>query len=77
MDTLDTNPRFFDLVSNMRAMRRLKPDPVPDALIDKVLEAGVQAPSGMNTQPWAFVVLREAAGKKWFADHYKAAIESR
>lgn len=77
MDTLDTNPCFFDLVSNMRAMRRLKPDPVPDALIDKVLEAGVQAPSGMNTQPWAFVVLREAGGKKWFADHYKAAIESR
>jgi nitroreductase len=77
LDTSDTNPGFFDLVSNVRAMRRLKPDPVPDALLDQVLEAGVQAPSGMNTQPWAFVVLRETEGKKWFADRYKAAVKSR
>ena len=77
MNTNDSNPRFFDLAGEVRAMRRLKPDPVPDALLEKVLEAGVQAPSGMNTQPWAFVVLREASAKRWFADHYKAAIESR
>ena len=77
MNTNDNNPPFFDLVNDVRAMRRLKPDPVPDALLEKVLEAGVQAPSGMNTQPWAFVVLREAGAKRWFADHYKAAIESR
>lgn len=77
MNTNDENPHFFDLVSDVRAMRRLKPDPVPEALLEKVLEAGVQAPSGMNTQPWAFVVLRETSAKRWFADHYKAAIESR
>ena len=46
----NSNPRFFDLVSNVRAMRRLKPDPVPKELIWKVLNAGVQAPSGQNTQ---------------------------
>ena len=61
----------------MRAMRRLKPDPVPQALLEKVLEAGVQAPSGQNTQPWAFLVLQEAANKRWFGDRYRAAIESR
>jgi nitroreductase len=74
---LDDNPGFFDLVGNVRAMRRLKPDPVPRELLEKVLEAGVQAPSGMNTQPWAFLVIREQAGKRWFAEHYKAGIESR
>ena len=75
MDTENDNPRFFDLVNSVRAMRRLKPDPVPDALLEKVLEAGVQAPSSMNSQPWAFVVLRDSAAKQWFADHYKAAID--
>lgn len=77
MDEADRDPRFFDLVGNVRAMRRLKPDPVPLELLRKVLEAGVQAPSGMNSQPWAFLVVREAEGKRWFADRYRAAIESR
>jgi hypothetical protein len=74
---VEDNPRFFDLVGNMRAMRRLRPDPVPDELLFKVLNAGVQAPSGMNTQPWSFLVLREPDDKLWFAERYKAAIESR
>ena len=35
---------FFELASSMRAMRRLKPDPVPPSVLNKILEAGVQAP---------------------------------
>lgn len=77
MSTLDPNPPFFDLVGNMRAMRRLKSDPIPLNLLRKVLDAGIKAPSGMNTQPWAFLVIREPDAKRWFADHYTAAIESR
>ena len=73
----NSNPRFFDLVSNVRAMRRLKPDPVPMELIWKVLNAGVQAPSGQNTQPWRFVLVSEPTGKKWFADRYRRAIAER
>ena len=71
------NPRFFDLVGNVRAMRRLKPDPVPEALLRKVLDAGVKAPSGQNKQPWSFLVIQDAAGRQWFAERYRAAIESR
>ena len=74
---MDDNPRFFDLVGNVRAMRRLKPDRVPMELIWKVLNAGVQAPSGQNLQPWKFVLVSAADRKKWFADRYAAAIESR
>lgn len=77
MTKLGDNPPFFDLVGNMRAMRRLKPDPVPPALLEKVLEAGVQAPSGQNTQPWRFVVLRAPDSKKWFAERYAQAITTR
>lgn len=58
-------------------MRRLKPDPIPEDLIEKVLEAGVQAPSGQNSQPWAFLVLRDPEAKRWFAARYRQAIESR
>jgi nitroreductase len=39
---------LFETVKTTRSMRRLKRDPVPDALITKVLEAGVCAPSGGN-----------------------------
>ena len=74
---MQDNPRFFDLVGTVRAMRRLRPDPVPDELLFKVLNAGVQAPSGMNRQPWSFLVLRQPEDKQWFAQRYKAAIELR
>ena len=47
MSTLDPPRDFFDLVGNMRAMRRLKSDPVPLDLLRKVLDAGTKAPSGM------------------------------
>jgi nitroreductase len=76
-DDLGKNPPFFDLVGQVRAMRRLKPDPVPLELIREVLQAGVQAPSGMNTQPWAFVAVHGAEDRAWFAQRYRAAIESR
>jgi nitroreductase len=73
----DENPGFFDLVGNVRAIRRLKPDPVPMEIMRKVLNAGVQAPSGQNLQPWAFVLVGGAEPKKWFADRYAGAMESR
>ena len=77
MDRTDSNLPFFDLVGNVRAMRRLKPDPVPLELIRRVLWAGVQAPSGQNTQPWAFVLLSEPESKQWFAERYAVAIRGR
>ncbi len=77
MSDIDSNPPFFDLVSNMRAMRRLKPDPVPISLIWQVLNAGVQAPSGQNTQPWRFVLIDADEDKRWFAERYALALETR
>jgi nitroreductase len=73
----DDHPTFFDLVSNVRAMRRLKPDPVPIELIMKVLNAGVQAPSGQNLQPWKFILVADPEKKAWFRDHYAQAMAIR
>lgn len=74
---LPNNPPFFDLVGQIRAMRRLKPDPVPLETLRKVLEAGVQAPSGQNSQPWAFLVISEPDERAWFSERYRQAIETR
>ena len=52
-------PEFFDVVLGQRAYRRLKPDPVPEELLLRVLEAATHAPSAENHQPWEFVVVRD------------------
>ena len=59
----DQQLSFFDIVYNVRAMRRIKTDPVPLALMMKVLNAGVQAPSGQNLQPWKFVLISDEEKK--------------
>ena len=62
---------FFDIVYTCRSMRRLKPDPVPDELIYKVLDAGIQGPSGGGTQAWRFVVVTEPELKRQIAAVYQ------
>ncbi len=54
---------LFDIMFSTRSMRRLKPDPVPDELIYRVLDAAIRAPSGGNTQHWRFVVVKDRAVK--------------
>ena len=47
---------LFDAMYTARALRRLKPDPVPEELITRVLDAAIRAPSGGNA-----IVAREDA----------------
>jgi len=65
----------FAIMQTMRAMRRLKPDPVPDTLIRKILEAGVCAPNGANTQRWRFLVIKDKAIKQAVQVWYKKAFD--
>src|ERR1043166_1012890 len=58
-------------IRTTRAIRRLKPDPVPRALIRKVCEAGTFAPSGGNRQPWFFIAVTEPARRAWVAERYR------
>src|SRR5262245_14976199 len=51
-------------IRTTRAIRRLRPDPVPPALVRKVCEAGTFAPSGGNRQPWYFVAVTEAGAAR-------------
>jgi|RhiMetdeSRZDD1v2_1073273.scaffolds.fasta_scaffold1301019_1 nitroreductase len=52
---------FFDVVGTQRAMRRLKPDPIPASAIRTMLDAAICAPSGGNRQGWSFIVVRDPA----------------
>ena len=61
---------FFDVIRTQRAMRRLKPDPVSDEDVWKLLDAAVHAPSGGNLQGWNFIVLRDQAKKAQIAAWY-------
>jgi nitroreductase len=65
----------FEIMSTTRSMRRLKPDPVPDALIRKILEAGAGAANGGNTQKWRFLVIKDPAIKKAVQVWYKKAFD--
>ena len=64
---------LFEIIRTIRSMRRLKPDPVPNGLIRKILEAGVCAPSGGNTQRWRFLVIRDTKIKETVGALYKRA----
>lgn len=53
----------FEAMRTCRAIRRLRPDPVPAALLRRVLEAATWAPSGGNRQPCRFIAVRDAGLK--------------
>lgn len=60
-------------IRTTRAIRRLRPDPVPLALIRKVCEAGTFAPSGGNRQPWYFIAVTDAERRAYIAERYRKA----
>ena len=61
---------LFEAMYSMRAMRRLKPDPIPEETLKQIVDAGIHAPSGGNLQDWAFVLVRKPALKRFIRDRY-------
>jgi nitroreductase len=55
---------LFEAMYSCRAMRRIKPDPVPEELLIKLIDAANQAPSGSNMQSARFLVVRDRAQKE-------------
>jgi nitroreductase len=64
---------LFDAIYSARALRRLKPDPVPDEMINRILDAAIRAPSAGNAQSWAFVVVRDAELRRGLGTIYRKA----
>ena len=68
------NSDLFEIIKTTRSMRRLKPDPVPNEMIRKILEAGVCAPSGGNMQRWRFLNIRDLAIKQTVGAYYRGPV---
>ena len=49
----------LDAIAARRSIRKFKDSPLPEDLLQRILQAGAQAPSGKNRQPWRFVVVKE------------------
>jgi nitroreductase len=57
-----------DIIRKRRTIRKFGEGEVSDEQVDKLLELAMYAPSRLNRQPWHFIVVRDAALKKQFAD---------
>jgi nitroreductase len=64
---------FFRVVYTTRALRRLKPDRVPEELLFQLIDAAIRAPSGQNAQDWRFIVVTDAGLKQLMQDAATAA----
>jgi nitroreductase len=71
-----TDTDFFAVAGRQRACRSFRDEPVPDAMIARLLEAATHAPSAENRQPWEFVVVRAAAARAAIGDLTRRAWET-
>jgi len=60
MATID----LYEAMRTLRAVRRLRPDSIPEDVLERVLEAATWAPTGGNQQPWRIILVRQAAAKE-------------
>jgi nitroreductase len=54
---------FLELIKSRRTLRAIKPDPIADEMIGKLLEAARWAPTGFNMQPLEMLVPRARSGR--------------
>lgn len=62
---------MVEAMMTQRAIRRVRTDPVDDAVILRCIELGLHAPTGANGQNWEFVVVRDQAIKEQLAKRYR------
>ena len=67
---------LYEMMSTLRAVRRLRPDPIPSDVLHRVLQAASWAPTGGNLQPWRVIVVRSPERKGALADLYRPEWET-
>lgn len=66
---------LFEAISTLRSIRRFKPDPVPQEMVRRVIEAAIKAPSASNVQPWRFIIVRDQQTRAKLEVYYRDAWE--
>ena len=69
------DPGLFETLYTSRALRRFKPDPVPEEVIFQLVDAGIRAPTGHNSQDWRFVIVTDDEPKKTMQEWSERAWE--
>ena len=64
----------YEALYTTRAMRRVKPDPIPLEVQEKILDAAIRAPSGGNTQNWRFLFVDDPAVKAAIGPIYRECL---
>ena len=64
---------MLEAIHSARAIRRFKPDPVPEAVLTEILDAAIRAPSAGNAQNWVFLVVRDAEQRRKLGVLYRKA----
>ena len=62
---------LYRIMTTRMSVRRIKPDPIPEEYVEKILEAGRWAMSGANGQPWEYLVIKDAKKKKELYDAFQ------
>jgi nitroreductase len=71
MTTYPSDAQLFEVMYTCRAMRRLRPDPVPDEVLLQLVDAALQGPSGSNAQHWSILVVKDVAQKRKIQDIWR------
>jgi len=69
---LTSTTDLHNFLRTRRSIRRFKPDPVPDSVIQNILTTATFAPSAHNRQPWRFCVVTNPSVKQKLADAMSA-----
>lgn len=64
---------LFEALYTTRAMRRVRPDPVPEEVVRSMLDAAIRAPSGGNTQTWRFITVTDPDTRAALGGLYREA----
>jgi len=64
----------YEALYTTRAMRRVRPDPIPHAVQARILDAAIRAPSGGNSQNWRFVLVDDPAVKRQLGPLYRDSL---
>ncbi len=64
----------YEALYTTRAMRRVRPDPIPEDVQARILDAAIRAPSGGNSQNWRFMLVDDPAVKARLGPLYRECI---
>src|SRR5258708_27247911 len=66
--------RLLEAMVSQRAIRRLRPDPVDDAIVLRCIEIALKAPTSSNGQNWEWIVVKDQAVKEKLAAQYRQVL---